>query len=462
MSYKCPFCPRTFSTRSAYSQHVGYCVVESSSEESNDQNIEINEGDQSFLNYSDQSISISEGGNQSMSEGGEQSMSISEMSFNEGGEQSMSISEVSFDEGSVFEDVLEDILEESESEVNVNYPNEAYGDLMALVTKHKLNNKTGNAIIKFFNKHSNLASSPLPVSIEQGRKYMDNMNLPSLTFQQTCVINYNNTEYYLHHRSLLNCVKNILSIPDILQNFALTFENLEVRNHDNYDNHLYSITKTYINYLKHDGERIYSEQNTGTWWQNTEKSLPRGSKLLSIMLYSDATNVDTLGKKNLHPIYMSIGNIKNWRRNKPNAKQLLGYLPILKASDNTEKKSENFKIAVRKAFHKSLEVLLDPFLSLSNGIDLDLNNESIWFFPRISVVIADLPEAATYCLTYKSALANFPCHFCLVKKDDLADINLTISEMELRTHDNMRQFFDQNLTKSVSIEDVNNFFWKFP
>jgi len=168
--------------------------------------------------------------------------------------------------------------------------------------------------------------------------------------------------------------------------------------------------------LKHDGERIYSEQNTGMWWQNTEKSLPCGSKLLSIILYSDATNVDALGKKNLYPIYMSIGNIKNWRRNKPNAKQLLGYLPILKASDNTEKKSENFKIAVRKAFHKSLEVLLDPFLSLSNGIDLDLNNESIWFFPRISVVIADLPEAATYCLTYKSALANFPCHFLFSQK----------------------------------------------
>jgi hypothetical protein len=226
-------------------------------------------------------------------------------------------------------------------------------------------------------------------------------------------------------------------------------------------NFLYSITKVYINYLKYDGERTYSEQNTGIWWQNTEKSLPRGSKLLSIMLYSDATNVDALGKKNLHPIYMSIGNIKNWRRNKPDAKQLLGYIPILKASDNTEKKSEQFKIAARKAFHKSLEVLLDPFLSLSNGIDLNLNNESILFFPRISVVIADLPEAATYCLTYKSALASFPCHFCLVKKDDLADINLTTSEMELRTHDNMRQFFDQNSTKSVSIEDVHNFFWKF-
>ena len=166
--------------------------------------------------------------------------------------------------GDDLKDDLENILEEIDSKEIANFPNEAYGNLMELVTKYKLNNASGNAIIKFFNKHSNLASSPLPVSIEQGRKYMDNMNLPSLTFQQTCVINYNNTEYYLHHRSLLNCVKNILSISDILQNFALTFENLEIRNHDNYDNYLYSITKTYINYLKHDGERIYSEQNTGT------------------------------------------------------------------------------------------------------------------------------------------------------------------------------------------------------
>ena len=181
---------------------------------------------------------ISEDSNRSISA---ESMSISDsdnQSISEG-DQSMSILDMSINEGSVFED----ILKESESEVNADYPNEAYGDLMALVTKNKLNNKTGNAIIKFFNKHSNLATSPLPVSIEQGRKYMDSMNIPGLSFQQTCIIKYNNTEYYLHHRSLLNCVKNILSIPDILQNFALTFENLEVRNHDNYDNYLYLLLK---------------------------------------------------------------------------------------------------------------------------------------------------------------------------------------------------------------------------
>jgi hypothetical protein len=166
-----------------------------------------------------------------------------------------------------------------------------------------------------------------------------------------------------------------------------------------------------------------------------------------------------LEKSNLHPIYISIGNIKNWRRNKPDAKQLLGYLPILKASDITKKHSEDFKNATRSAFHKSLEILLDPLLSLRNGIELNLNNETVWFFPQISVIVADWPEAATYCLTYKSPMATFPCHFCLVKRDNLADTNLTI---EIRTHDNMRRFFEQGSTKSVCIENIQNFFWKFP
>ena len=76
-------------------------------------------------------------------------------------------------------------------------------------------------------------------------------------------------------------------------------------------------------------------------------------------------------------------------------------MPILKSSDITEKRSENFKNAAHIAFHKSLEVLLDLFILLNHGIDLKLNNEMIWFFSQISIVIADWPEAATYCLTYK-------------------------------------------------------------
>lgn len=330
----------------------------------------------------------------------------------------------------------EDIfLEESETKVNADYPNEVYADLMTLVTKYKLSNATSNAIIKFFNKHANLSTSPLPKSIEQGRKYMDNMNIPNLTFDETYVTTYDDNDYYLYHRSLIKCIKHILLIPDLSQSFLLSFENFEV-----------------------DGERAYSEQNTGTWWKKTEKSLPHGCKLLSIILYSDATNVDSLGKSNLHPIYMTIGNIKNWRRNKPDVKQLLGFLPILKSSEKDSAK-ERFKIAAREAFHKSLEILLDPILRLENGLDLTLNGEIIWFYPRISAIISDWPEAATYCLTYKSAMSNFPCHFCLVTRDDLADINLTI---ELRTHENMRNYLNESAEETVCIESVDNFFWKLP
>ena len=146
-------------------------------------------------------------------------------------------------EVSLNENICKDILEpeeDVESEANIHYSNEAYADLISLVTKYKLSNVTGNAIIKFFNKHANLDSLSLLKSIEEERNFIDNMNLPNLTFDKTHVITYNNNNYYLHHRSLIKCIKSILLISGLSQNFMLSFENFEI-----------------------DGERAYSEQNTG-------------------------------------------------------------------------------------------------------------------------------------------------------------------------------------------------------
>jgi hypothetical protein len=109
------------------------------------------------------------------------------------------------------------------------FPNEAYADLMTLVTNYKLNNKAGNAIIKFFNKYSNLPQSPLPINIEKGRKFMNNMKFPNLTFKKICIANHNYNEYFLDYQDLIHCIKNILAIPDMTQDFALSFENCEVK-----------------------------------------------------------------------------------------------------------------------------------------------------------------------------------------------------------------------------------------
>ena len=70
---------------------------------------------------------------------------------------------------------------------------------MSLVTKYKLSNVTGNTIIKFFNKHANLDLLSLPKLIEKGCNFMNNMNLPNLTFDKTHMITYNNNNYYLYY-----------------------------------------------------------------------------------------------------------------------------------------------------------------------------------------------------------------------------------------------------------------------
>ncbi|GES75667.1 hypothetical protein GLOIN_2v1783703 [Rhizophagus clarus] len=137
---------------------------------------------------------------------------------------------------------------------------------------------------------------------------------------------------------------------------------------------------------------------------------------------------DTLGKSQLHPIYITLGNIPIWRHNKQDAKQLLEYLPILEAAN---------KDLVRDTFHKSLRHLPELIILLKDGIDLFINNENTWFYPRVSTIIADWPEAASFCLVYKSSNSNLPYHSCLVKRENLANIDLSVNDVILRTHNEM-------------------------
>ncbi|RHZ77869.1 hypothetical protein Glove_169g8 [Diversispora epigaea] len=164
------------------------------------------------------------------------------------------------------------------------------------------------------------------------------------------------------------------------------------------------------------------------------------------------------GKSSLHPIYVSLGNIPTWRRNKEDAKQLLGYLPILSAKNEKEKKSSEFKELARETFHNSIKFLLDPLFQ-GDGVDFNIDDKDIWFFPRISTIICDWPEACTFSLTYKSANSNYPCHFCLVQREDLIDIR---KEVILRNHVNMKEYFDSNTSKLAGLEQVNNYFWSIP
>ncbi|RHZ84145.1 hypothetical protein Glove_85g145 [Diversispora epigaea] len=60
-----------------------------------------------------------------------------------------------------------DINISKESEVEIKeFSNKTYANLITLVTEHNFSNKAENAIIKFFNKHSNLSQLPFSKNIE--------------------------------------------------------------------------------------------------------------------------------------------------------------------------------------------------------------------------------------------------------------------------------------------------------
>ncbi|PKK43120.1 hypothetical protein RhiirC2_804344 [Rhizophagus irregularis] len=86
--------------------------------------------------------------------------------------------------------------------------------------------------------------------------------------------------------------------------------------------------------------RIFGEPFEGNWWLETEKNLPSLNRLLSIILYSDATTFDGLGKLSGHPVFLTLGNIPNRVQNLLEAKILLGFLP--KVQDTGIKTTESF------------------------------------------------------------------------------------------------------------------------
>jgi hypothetical protein len=95
-------------------------------------------------------------------------------------------------------------------------------------------------------------------------------------------------------------------------------------------------------------------------------------------------------------------------------------------------------------------------------MDFSIEDKIIRFISKISIIIANWPEAATFCLTYKSSNSNNPCHFCLVTRNNFVEINLSKNNRIPRSHEKIIEAYQSDLTKSVSIENVFNFFWSFP
>jgi hypothetical protein len=70
------------------------------------------------------------------------------------------------------------------------------------------------------------------------------------------------------------------------------------------------------------GSRIYNELWTGEWWRHQQANLGPKKNVLAIIPYMDETPV-TLNGRNMHPVYVSLGNLHTTFRFSPNSIEII-------------------------------------------------------------------------------------------------------------------------------------------
>ncbi|RIB20124.1 hypothetical protein C2G38_2180082 [Gigaspora rosea] len=282
------------------------------------------------------------------------------------------------------------------------FPLKEYAEFMNIITRFHVQNTLANAFIKFFNRYSNRNDCPLPSTSKAGRTFIENLNLPNFGWRKEVIFEYEGLEYALEFRTVLNGIHQILLNNSITEEFVIEFK---------------------ISTDKVSGERQYSDMFDSDWWRNVEQNIPIGAHVIPIIIYSDATQCDRLGKTSKHPVFMKLGNIPLTRHNKVDAKVLLGYIPNLEHHSTSEKYSAKFRAVTCKLFHQAFAAMLRPLRSLCNtGFHLYVNSNLKWFYPYLALVISDWPEACSICAIYESPNCSCPSHFCLVDRNAMNNV----------------------------------------
>jgi hypothetical protein len=167
----------------------------------------------------------------------------------------------------------------------------------------------------------------------------------------------------------------------------------------------------------------------------------------------------------MHPIYITLGNLPFKMRNSLNAKSLLGYLPIIEnipdefdSELSANQLKELYSEIKRTCFQHCMDIIFRPLLDqYKTGTLIKLGNGVYKkVVIRLSCIISDLPEASSYCLTFKSYNCHRPCYQCMVPQLELNNIE---NKSLFRTHENMNQVLLEKNEKFYSIHPMQNVFW---
>ncbi|RUS23599.1 hypothetical protein BC938DRAFT_474898 [Jimgerdemannia flammicorona] len=130
----------------------------------------------------------------------------------------------------------------------------------------------------------------------------------------------------------------------------------------------------------------YSEIYWSNLWWELQDQLPEGSTVVSIILVIDETQVNLLGQKKVHPIYLIIGNINKAQQctYSKNGYIIIGYLPSLEYS-GPEKNKSAFIDTKHLLYHIAIFFILE-YLKIREKTGVMMkgpDSRNWWYFPII-------------------------------------------------------------------------------
>ena len=105
-----------------------------------------------------------------------------------------------------------------------SFPNPAYEAFVQLVTKHKLADSVTNDIIHLFNNFHMNPAAILPSNAKSVRTLFDSIKISHILYTKTIVMEYNQVQYMLHHRSIFDVIKELLSNKEIFKYCIFNYE----------------------------------------------------------------------------------------------------------------------------------------------------------------------------------------------------------------------------------------------
>ncbi|CAB4383195.1 unnamed protein product [Rhizophagus irregularis] len=238
------------------------------------------------------------------------------------------------------------IIQETTNLTPTTFPNPAYEAFVQLVTKHKLSDSVANDIIHLFNNYSMDPTATLPSNAKAARVFLDSIEIPHILYKKTIIMEYNQIQYTLHHRTIFDAIKELLSNKEIFKYCVFDY------------------SPDYITNDKGEQERCYSELYNSDWWGRAQRSINESAKkhaMAKHQLFQRSMNIlviepimsvmsdglDLRTDDGLKLFKHGLSNIKRFTADEFRAmmRQLVfvidGIIPTLHKTDYTKKQAKN-------------------------------------------------------------------------------------------------------------------------